>query len=142
ADVLAEVAREAGDLLGELDQVAPDRRIDLASVLGVHRHLVGDIAAATPAGALGEAVQLALGDAKRLAHIADGAAQLVRGEAGDKSGVLVTKVLVDAQDELLADIAREVEIDIGHGADLIAEEAPEEEVVLDRIDVREADQVA
>ena len=116
ADVLAEVAREAGDLLGQLDEVAPDRRIDLAGVLGIHRHLVLDVAAAAPSCPLRQPVELALGEAQRLADVADGAAQLVGGEAGDERGVLVAEVLVDAQDQLLADVAREVEVDVGHGA--------------------------
>ena len=114
----------------------------LAGVLGVRRHLRGDVGAAAPAGALRQPVQLALGDAERLADVADGAAQLVRGEAGDERGVLAAELLVHAQDELLADVAREVEVDVRDGGDLVAEEAAEEEVVLDRVDVREADQVA
>src|SRR3990172_3416424 len=59
-----------------------------------------------------------------------------------QSGVLPPEVFVDAQDQLLADIAREVQVDIGHRGHLLVQEAPQEEVVLDRVDVRQPDQVA
>ena len=56
--------------------------------------------------------------------------------------MLVAVALGDADDELLADVAREVEVDVGHGGELAVEEAAEREVVRDRVDVREAGQVA
>ena len=49
---------------------------------------------------------------------------------------------VTRDDQLLADVAREVEVDVGHRHELAVEEAPEREVVRDRVDVREAGQVA
>ena len=45
-------------------------------------------------------------------------------------------------DQLLADVAREVEVDVGHGDHLVVEEAAERQAGLDGVDVREAGQVA
>src|SRR6185503_12089551 len=45
-------------------------------------------------------------------------------------------------EQLLADVAREVEVDVRQRRDLLVQEAPEAELVLDRVDVREAGQVA
>jgi hypothetical protein len=56
--------------------------------------------------------------------------------------VLGSVALDDADDELLADVAREVEVDVRHRRELAVEEAAEREVVRDRVDVREAGQVA
>ena len=50
--------------------------------------------------------------------------------------------LDDADDELLPDVAREVEVDVRNRRELAVEEAAEREVVRDRVDVREAGQVA
>ena len=63
-------------------------------------------------------------------------------KARDERGVLAAVALDDADDQLLADVAREVEVDVGHRRELAVEEAAEREVVRDRVDVREAGQVA
>jgi hypothetical protein len=56
--------------------------------------------------------------------------------------VLAPVALGDRDDELLADIAREVEIDVRHTRELPVEESPEREIGGDGIDVRKARQVA
>ncbi len=56
--------------------------------------------------------------------------------------MLATVALGHADDELLADVAREVEVDVRDRGQLAVEEAPERELVRDRIDVREAREVA
>ena len=55
--------------------------------------------------------------------------------------MLLAVALDDAHDELLPDVAREVEVDVGNRRELAVEEAPEREVVRDRVDVREAGEV-
>ncbi len=50
--------------------------------------------------------------------------------------------LGDANDELLADVAREVEVDVRDGRELAVQEAAERELVRDGIDVREPGEVA
>ena len=56
--------------------------------------------------------------------------------------MLAPVALGDADDELLADVAREVEVDVRYRCELPVQEATEREVVRDRIDVREAGEVA
>ena len=56
--------------------------------------------------------------------------------------MLVAVALGDGDDQLLADVAGEVEVDVRHRGQLVVEEAPEREVVRDRIDVREPGQIA
>ncbi len=50
--------------------------------------------------------------------------------------------LVDARDQLLADVAREVEVDVRQRGQLLVQKAPDQQLVGDRVDVREAGQVA
>ena len=75
------------------------------------------------------------------------AARPVGREGGDESGAVGAVDLVDAGDQDLADVAREVEVDVGHRLpelplDLLVEEAAGEEAFLHRVDVGEAGQVA
>ena len=56
--------------------------------------------------------------------------------------MLVPVLLGHCDDQLLPDVARKVEVDVGGGCELVIEEAAEREVVRDRVDVREAGQVA
>jgi hypothetical protein len=56
--------------------------------------------------------------------------------------VLAPVAVADGDDQLLPDVAREVEVDVGHGGELAVEEAPDGEVGGDGIDMREAGQVA
>ena len=55
--------------------------------------------------------------------------------------MLVAVALRDGDDQLLADVAREIEVDVRDRGELVVEKAPEREVVRDRIDVREAGEV-
>ena len=50
--------------------------------------------------------------------------------------------LVDARDQDVADVAREIEVDVRERGELLVQEAAEEELVLDRVDVRESGEVA
>ena len=79
---------------------------------------------------------------QRLAEVAHGAARAVGGEGGDEGGAVGAVAGVHARDQDLADVAREVEVDVGHRRRFVVEEAAGEEPVLDRVDVREAGQVA
>ena len=55
---------------------------------------------------------------------------------------MLAVALVDARDQLLADVPREVEIDVRRFGDLLVQEAPQEQPVAHRIDVREPGEVA
>ena len=76
--------------------------------------LLGDAAGVPAVGVAGEPLELGVREAERLADVADGAARAVGGEAADERGVLVAVALDDADDQLLADVAREVEVDVGN----------------------------
>src|SRR3972149_6596086 len=95
-----------------------------------------------PFARLPQPVQLRGRQPQRLPHLPHGAADAVGGEGGDEPHVVTPEVLVDAQDQLLADVAGKVQVDVGHRGHLLVQEAPQEEVVLDGVDVRQPDQVA
>ena len=79
-------------------------------------------------GDAGEPLELGERQPERLADVADRAARAVGGEARDERGVLAPVALGDADDQLLADVAREVEVDVRHRRQLAVEEAAEREV--------------
>ena len=113
-------------------RLQPERRLD------VRRH-----AAHRPRlGPARDALELARRQPEHLAELADRAARPERRERGDQRRALAPVAVVDARDQDLADVAREVEVDVRQRGQLLVEEAPEEQVVRDRVDVREAGEVA
>ncbi len=56
--------------------------------------------------------------------------------------MLAAVALGDGDDQLLADVARKVEVDVRHGSHLPVQETAEREVAGHRVDVREPGQVA
>ena len=93
-------------------------------------------------GGAGHALDVGEGQPERLAEVADRRPCAVGGERGHERRVLASVALVHARDEHVADVAREVEVDVRQRGDLLVEEAPQQELVLDRVDVREPGQVA
>src|SRR5207244_8601310 len=69
-------------------------------------------------------------------------AEPVGGEGAAEPAVLVAVAPVDPADQLLADLAREVEIGVGDRREGLVEKSPDEQPVRDRVDVRQAEQVA
>ena len=112
ARVLGDVARQAGDLAGQLAKGVPARpRVRAGHAVD----LVGDARRVPAVGDAREPLELGERQPERLADVADRTAAAVRGEARDERGVLAPVALGDADDQLLADVAREVEVDVGHG---------------------------
>ena len=142
ARVLGEVAREAGDLAAELLEGAPARRGEAVVGAGHVLHLLPHLAGVPAVGDAREPLQLGLREPERLADVADRAARAVGGEARHQRRVLAAVALGDGDDQLLADVAREVEVDVGDRLELAVEEAPEREAGVDGIDVGEPGQVA
>ena len=105
------------------------------------RQLLAD-AVRVAVGEPGEPLELGERQAERLADVADRPARVVGREARDERRVLAAVALADRDDQLLADVAREVEVDVGHRHELAVEEAAEREPGVHRVDVREAGQVA
>ena len=79
---------------------------------------------------------------ERLAQVADRPPRAVGGEGRDEGRALVAVALVHPRQQHLAHVAREVEVDVRQRRQLLVEEAPEQELIADRIDVREAGQIA
>ena len=142
ARVLGDVTRQPRDLRGQELERAPALREELLLGVGECRDLVRDPLGVPAVGHAGEPLELGLRQPERLADVADRAARAVRRKARDERGVLVAVALGDADDQLLADVAREVEVDVRHRRELVVQEASEREAVLDRVDVREPGQVA
>ena len=130
------------DLAGEPGEGAPALGLELLLAVGEPRDLLPHALRVPAVGEPREPLELGEREAERLAHVADRAARAVRREARDERGVLAPVALGDADDELLADVAREVEVDVRDGRELAVQEAAERELVRDRIDVREAGEVA
>ena len=131
ARMLRDVAREPADLGAELAERAPAGRGELRVRIGQRRQLVPD----APGVAVRQARQpfeLAEGQAERLAQVADRAARVIGREAGDERGMLAAVLLRHRHDQLLADVAREVEVDVGDGLELAVQEPSERELGLDR----------
>ena len=115
----------------------------LASPSGSRSKLLPQVACARPAvGQPGEPRQVGLGECEGLAQLADRHARLEGGECRHERGVLVAVALDDLGDEALADVAREIEVDVRHRGHVAVEEAPQKQVVGDRIDMRQPGQIA
>ena len=142
ARVLRDVARETRDLAGEPRERAPALRLELPLAVGEPRDLLPHALRVPAVREPREPLELGEREAERLPDVADRAARAVRREARDERRVLAPVALGDADDELLADVAREVEVDVRHRGELAVQEASERELVRDRIDVREAGEVA
>jgi hypothetical protein len=142
AHVLREVTREAVDLGGQPHQVAPEGGVYLGAELRQARHLLRQVAGMPGVDPLRQLVQLRLRQPQRLAHVADGGAQLVGDDLAHQRRVVRPELAVHPQDKRLPDVAGEVEVDVGHRRPLFIEEAPEEEAVAQGVDVGETDEIA
>src|SRR4029450_5249973 len=109
ARVLRDVTRETGDLPGQPRERAPAPREELPLPVRQLRELVSHAPRVPTVRHAREALELGGREAERLADVTDRAARTVRGEARDEGGVLAPVALGDGDDELLADVAREVE---------------------------------
>ena len=89
-----------------------------------------------------DALDLARRQPEGLAEVAHRRARAIAGERGHQRRALGAVALVDPRDQPLADVAGEVEVDVGGLGDLLVQEAPQEQLVSHRVDVREAGEVA
>ena len=86
---------------------------------------------------LGELVGLARRDAQHPRHVLDGGARLHRPEGDDLAHALAAVALAHVLDHLAPALEAEVHVDVGHRHALGIEEALEEQVELERADVRD-----
>ena len=113
-------------------RLQPERRLDVG----------GDAPHRPRLGPAGDPLELAGRQPEHLAQLADRPARAERRERRDERRAVAPVAVVDPRDQHLADVAREVEVDVRQRGQLLVEEAAEEEVVRDRVDVREAGEVA
>ena len=141
ARVLGAVAGQAPGVAGQLDQGVPARRALPAPVaLG---HLLLDVVAVLPGvDRPGQALDLPGRQAERLGEVAHRRAHLEGRVGGHQRAAVAPVAVVHAGDQDVADVAREVEVDVGQRGDLVVEKAAQQQLVGDRVDVREAGEVA
>ena len=101
-----------------------------------------DLARVPPLAAACHALDLAGRQPERLAELPDRSARAICRERGDQRRAVVPVAVVDARDQHLPDVAREVEVDIGQRPELFVQKAADQQLVGDRIDVREAGEKA
>ncbi len=82
------------------------------------------------------------GQAERLADLTDRAARAIVDDGGGDGGAVTTVALVDVLDHFLAPLVLEIDVDVGRLVAVLGQEAREQQLLLDRIDRRDAEQVA
>lgn len=116
---------------------------------GVFEHLIGDVVVAArldrgaPALDLPRpGVLLARREAEGAGDVAHGVLRAVLDDVGDLGGAVAPVLFVDPLDDLFTTVAIEVDVDVGlfiaHGR----EEPLERQTVVDRVDRRDAEQIA
>ena len=88
------------------------------------------------------ALDLAGGKSEHLAELADRAPRAEGREGRHQRRMVVSKRSCTRGISALADVAGEVQVDVGQPVQVLVQEAPQREPAGDGIDVREAGQVA
>src|SRR5215204_2612877 len=133
------VARAALEPLGDVDDL-PDLRVGLYRLLqlgdGLDGLSDGDVAAADGRrDELGDLLDVGVGHVERAPHVLDGRLRGHRPEGDDLADRVAAVELRDVVDDLGAAVDAEVDVDVRHRDALGVEEALEEEVVLQGVDV-------
>src|SRR5207247_5072947 len=68
--------------------------------------------------------------------------QTIGRKCAHQPRVLGAVASVHAADQLLTDLTREIEIDVGHRRERLVQESSQKEFVGDRVDVRQAEEIA
>src|SRR6476620_6711143 len=123
--MLRDVTGEARDLRKQLGERPPAGGAGAQLAQRLLHPGTGVLAGLVDVHGTGEALDFAERQSRRLAEIADGAARLVCGEGGDERRALRPVTLVDPGDQLLADVPREVEVDVRDLGELLVQEAPQ-----------------
>ncbi len=101
-----------------------------------HRLDVAPHLARVPAlAAAGNPFKLRGREPQHLAQLADRAARAVGREGGHQRRPVGAEALGDTRNQHLADVAREVQVDVGQRLQVLAQEAPDRKPVGDRIHV-------
>ena len=135
ADVLRQVAREARAARWASAVGAADLRV-VGIEPGLADVLVGHAVAPAAPDRVGQRGGDVLGQAQRLADLADRHARAVVDDGGADGGAVAAVALVDVLHHLLAPLVLEVDVDVRRLAALLGDEALEQQVLvlLGRID--------
>ena len=135
ADVLRQMAREAGDLARQRRDLldAPAVRIEAGA-----REVGMAVAAATPDRGRQRADGV-LAQAEGLADLADGRTAAIADHGGGDAGALAAVFAVDILNDLLAPLVLEIDVDVGRLAPLRRDEALEQEIGAVGIDLGDAE---
>ena len=79
---------------------------------------------------------------KRLADFAQRAFRAVMDDGGDNPGAVAAIALIDILHHLLAPLMFEIDVDVGRLGAFFGQEAGKEQIVADRIDRGDAEQIA
>ena len=139
--MLRHVARQSANLVRECTQIPPQGSILAAGKARQMFHLFGKVVRA-PIRQLCDQLDFAEWQVECFADFAHGRAQPIGGERTHEPNVLGAVARVDTADQLLANLAGEIEIDVRHRREGLVQKAAEEELVRDRIDVRQAEEIA
>ena len=90
---------------------------------------------------LAELVDLAVGHLQHAADVAQHAARLQRAEGDDLRHPVAAVALLHVADDLVAPVLAEVDVEVGHRHALGIEEALEQEVEADRIEVGDGERI-
>ena len=120
------------------------RRITgLAGSKPASRRRCGEVLAVVPPrDRLGDGVHLPRIEIERLADVAQRALGPVGDQRGRQRGAVAPVLFVDVLDDLLAPLVLEVDVDVGRLVALLREEALEQQFLLRRIDLGDAQGVA
>ena len=136
------VADEALERLREVDDLAHER-VGVVGLLelGAGLEAVGEVDLRPFRDQLRDPVDLAVRDLQHAAGVADGGAGEHRAEGDDLRDAVAPVLLLDVVDDAVAAGDGEVDVHVGHGLAARVEEALEEEVVRDRVDVGDLERV-
>src|SRR5215210_4874365 len=140
ADVLRQVAREAYELVREIDRLADGGVCGIESRLPdlVVRQLLAPVAPDRVGQRRGDVGR----EAERLADLADRHARTVVDDRRADRGALPPVASVEVLDDLLAALVLEIDVDVGRLVAVRREEAGEERIDLVRVDGGDAEAIA
>src|SRR3972149_776476 len=142
ARVLGQEFGEAIDLGGKSHQVAPQRGLCLVGEARQSLHLPGQTRSVAVLYRLGQLVHPFFRQAQGFADVAHRPFYQVGIEHACEGGVLPTPPLVHPFDKTFTDIPWEVQVHVGHAGEVLVEESLQGKIILQGVNVGEADEVA
>ena len=127
---------------GQLHQVAPARGLHPVPEGGELQHLVPEVGGVVGVELPGEEPQVLPGQPQGLAQVLDDALHRVGGDGPGEDGELRAEVAVHAADELVAEAAGEVQVDVGEQGHVLGDEALQGQAPPQGVDVADADEMA